>query len=109
MRRTKAMTDREKLIALLVQGCREERGEDDIPCCEESFCKDNHTSCYGETADYLLANGVVVREKGEWEIHGQVDTMFYCSKCKLNVSGFEKRWLNFCPICGADMRKGEHG
>ena len=55
------MTDREKLIALLVQGCREERGEDDIPCCEESFCKDNHTSCYGETADYLLAHGVVVR------------------------------------------------
>ena len=55
------MTDREKLLALLVQGCREERGEDDIPCCEESFCKDNHTSCYGETADYLLAHGVVVQ------------------------------------------------
>lgn len=89
------MADREKLVALLES--------DDCPLLY--VLGEN----MGTLADHLLANGVVVREKGEWEIHGQVDTMFYCSKCKLNVSGFEKRWLNFCPNCGADMRKGENG
>ena len=101
------MTDREKLIALLVQGCREERGEDDIPCCEESFCKDNHTSCYGETADYLLAHGVVVREKGEWLMNR--DGSCTCKRCRRTTKDawdFD-RWMNFCPNCGADMRKGE--
>lgn len=104
------MTDREKLIALLVQGCREERGEDDIPCCEESFCKDNHTSCYGETADYLLANGVVVREKGEWVVCGDGDNVpWMCSHCgKTTAHKYKVMYGNFCPNCGADMRKGEN-
>lgn len=114
-------TDREKLLALLVQGCREERGEDDIPCCEESFCKDNHTSCYGETADYLLAHGVVVREKGEWVHCNGKSNLWYCSKCgekiKYNPTrrtyNIEKKRVDevnkLCRNCGADMRKGENG
>jgi hypothetical protein len=98
------MTDREKLIALIREGeCNALALED---C---SYCKydGEHDCSYQLLADILLANGVVVRENGAWEIHGQVDTMFYCSKCKLNVSGFEKRWLNFCPNCGADMTGGD--
>ena len=42
---------------------------------------------------------------GRWETHNQVDSVFYCSVCKLNVSNFEKRWLNYCPNCGAKMDK----
>lgn len=44
---------------------------------------------------------------GRWETHNQVDSVFYCSVCKLNVSGFERRWLNYCPNCGAMMDGGK--
>ena len=112
------MTDREKLIWLLRDGL--EKWQFDL-----DFGR-------GEFADFLLANGVVVREKGEWDIkhrhHGgfrrytglddfgeehtiTVDERSecdepYCPKCgKWN----ESVWRNFCPNCGADMRKGENG
>ena len=54
-----------------------------------------------QIADHLIANGVVAREKGEWDRSG------YCSVCDF--------WTcycgdyHFCPNCGADMRKGENG
>ena len=48
------MTDREKLIALIFNGQR---------LCTNSLCH----GCE-QLADHLIANGVVVREKGEWEI-----------------------------------------
>ena len=113
------MTDREKLIALL-EGAKNGR---------EIFCS-TRLYCSELIADHLIANGVVVREKGEWEIkhrhHGgfrrytgrddfgeehtiTVDERFecdepYCPKCgKWN----ESVWRNFCPNCGADMRKVE--
>lgn len=43
---------------------------------------------------------------GRWEMHNQIDSEFYCSVCKLNVSNFERRWLNYCPHCGAKMDGG---
>ena len=89
------MTDRVKLVSWMLQG--------DV----EDEVSETTTQHREYIADLMIANGVVVREKGEWEYHGQVDSVFYCSKCKLNVSGFEKRWLNFCPNCGADMTGGE--
>lgn len=46
-------------------------------------------------ADHLLANGVVVREKGEWTVDG------LCSVCGCDIPVMED---NFCPNCGADMR-----
>ncbi len=46
------MTDREKLIELIGKYIREFTGND-IQC---------------TLADYLIANGVVIREKGEWEL-----------------------------------------
>ena len=123
------MTDREKLIALIKEG---ECGALALEDC--SYCKyDGEDDCsYQLLADVLLANGVVVREKGEWDIkrrhHGgfrrytgrddfgeehtiTVDERSecdepYCPKCgKWN----ESVWRNFCPNCGADMRKGENG
>jgi hypothetical protein len=50
---------------------------------------------------------------GRWEQHPQsnkVEPVYTCSLCKLNVSGFEKRWIKYCPNCGARMDKeADHG
>ena len=97
------MTDREKLIALC---------EDVILSCKASLCADcehsniDYPHCMEvHFADHLLANGVVVRENGEWrrvyeEGEGWVDI---CTRCK--AIGDE---TDFCPNCGADTRKGEN-
>ena len=95
---------REKLIALIqaaVDGC--------------------DTYWAARIADHLIANGVVVREKGEWEecdwvkYDGHGECIHYpkaalcCSRCR---NAFKKELLwkrDFCPNCGADMRKGENG
>ena len=46
--------------------------------------------------------------EGEWK-----DFDYYCPKCKCNQCGYEEELYilnakptNFCPNCGADMRKG---
>ena len=79
------MRDREKLIELMEQAY---------------FCSIDNL------ADHLLANGVVVREKGEWMPHFLLGQRVWdCSNCKtLGVP----HWVA-CPVCGADMRKGENG
>lgn len=82
------MTDREKLIELIqnaVGGCARHWAE--------------------TIADYLIENGVVIREKGEWIIKEEKDTFgfinhFHCSQCQRE----SKDKGNFCPNCGADMR-----
>lgn len=102
------MTDREKLIEIRKSvsckkgGCR--------------FCDySKYEHCMEELlVDHLIANGVVVREKGEWEPilnsrgeHAEVElcaSWWRCKKC-----GHEDFLANFCPNCGADMRKGENG
>lgn len=98
------MTDREKLIELIqnaVSGCAKHWAE--------------------IIADYLIANGVVIREKGEWN-NGE------CANCheeapytswdepiydydweeSLQYSHTERHkeyhLTNFCPNCGSDMR-----
>jgi protein-arginine kinase activator protein McsA len=54
-------------------------------------------------ADYLIANNVVVLEKGEWEFQDDGCELLRCSVC-----GYEYCDLieckNFCGNCGADMR-----
>lgn len=109
------MTDREKLIALL-----NEAGQrcGDIECydCEECEYAGEINGCVAFIADHLLANGVVVREKGEWTEHQHTsyDDMreenviwftYACSEC----GGEVMNDYDFCPNCGADMRKGENG
>ena len=54
-------------------------------------------------ADYLLDNGVVVREKGEWR--KAKDGYTRCSVCNSRGSAVK---AHYCHHCGADMRKGEN-
>lgn len=56
----------------------------------------------------LPAADVAEVRHGKWEQHLQsskVAPVYTCSLCKLNVSGFEKRWIKYCPYCGARMEK----
>lgn len=99
------MTDKEKLIELLLLAdpnpyeCEEQSGS-----CELTTC----TQCRAEnTANILLSNGVVVRDKGEWVAQTPEDdkycwSPFKCNKC--NMPGGKNR-TNFCPNCGADLRR----
>lgn len=63
-----------------------------------------------QIADYLIANGVTVREKGEWEIRIDDYDCEYamCSVCCSVFYDGENDTFdirpNFCPDCGADMR-----
>lgn len=67
---------------------------------------------YPYGVEFLLANipaaEVVEVRHGRWEKHPQSnedDPVYTCSLCKLNVSGFEKRWIKYCPNCGVRMDK----
>lgn len=84
------MTDREKLIELMEQAY---------------FCSIENL------ADHLIANGVVVREKGENLKANILPSLFECSKCgwfDWDTYTNDTGGYNFCPNCGADMRKGEN-
>lgn len=84
------MADRERLIALIE---------------EAYYCS------IEELADHLLANGVVVREKSE-NLKADTPSLFECSKCGWccwDTYTSDTGKFNFCPHCGADMRKGENG
>ena len=114
------MTDREKLIELL-DAARSKRREicdayDDCSLCEHDADGDN--CCDGITADHLIANGVVVREKGEWiSLEDCANAGVYCSVCHKKVYKEDYAWCNrknklrsdFCPNCGADMRGVNNG
>ena len=72
-------------------------------------------------ASVLLANGVVVREKGEWVHCNGKSNLWYCSKCGEKIQynptrrtyNIEKKRVDevnkLCRNCGADMRKGKNG
>ena len=108
------MTDREKLYELMDAA----RAYADLECDKRDGCSCCPNDSRGEfcltpwMVDHLLANGVVVREKGEWVDHFVRD--WRCSNCgeKIkkvrNVDGYcydDKP--NFCPNCGADMTGGD--
>lgn len=79
------MADREKLIALI--------RHEVVPYFAERI------------ADHLIANGVVVREKGEWVYDHWCE--FKCSKCGALSKTEPRGEENFCPNCGSDMRAEE--
>lgn len=86
------MTDREKLVELLVNN----------PHLDVLYGEE-----YADAADQLIANGVTIREPGEWinqsfTLNGGTVHLYVCSKCGCE-KGYEE---NFCPDCGAPM-KGE--
>lgn len=91
------MTNRDKLAALLRVKIYPRAGVD-----------------YADVvAEYLDDSDVVVQETGKWErvFHRAVPTdkemkmIVWCSICGRSHSDKS----NFCPNCGADMRKGENG
>lgn len=91
------MTDREKLIAALAEVLPYSHG------CPQYIARAKAEMI----ADYLIANGVVVREKGEWVYDHWCE--FKCSKCGALSKTEPRGEENFCPNCGADMRKEENG
>ena len=111
------MRDREKLIAL-IRECNKFHEE-----AKEKWIlggkQGERPSLIASLADHLIANGVVVREKGEWVGEGDgyadgeiVYDVWYCPECDHCIDdGTDDPALlpNFCPNCGADMRKGENG
>lgn len=80
------MTDREKLIELLMQTSKElqERGG----------------VTWYDFADHLLANGVTVQRHGRWEKAKYIEAPVYvCSEC----GNREPLPRKFCPECGLMM------
>ena len=58
-----------------------------------------------ETIDQQPTADVREVVHGEWEYTGiseDINDMYMCSNCKMFV--YSKKW-NYCPNCGADMRK----
>ena len=69
------------------------------------------TDEFEHEADYLMAHGVTIREKGEWVDHEpnknhweKSGMSFYCSSCLHNAGKYKHKVYKFCPWCGADMR-----
>lgn len=83
------MNDREKLIALV----------------KRAIIEWEYGDASEKIADHLIAHGVVVREKGEWVYDHWCE--FKCSKCGALSKTEPRGEENFCPNCGADMRKGD--
>lgn len=67
-------------------------------------------SCTEQVANYLIASGVIIRERGEWikRTQGSEPECSRCGRCPKLVFGMLP---DFCPHCGADMRgvKDENG
>lgn len=97
------MTDREKLAALLMAV---------PPFPSVVFARGSGKRLFvaDHIADHLLANGVVVREKGEWVNNS--DGYPECNRCgykpQYDPMFDDIYYSDFCPNCGADMRKGEN-
>lgn len=67
-----------------------------------------YCQCANDVITRIPAADVAEVRHGRWEQHLQsskVAPVYTCSLCKLNVSGFEKRWIKYCPYCGARMEK----
>lgn len=81
------MLDREKLVALITDATR-------------------NADCFNKywvvkIAERLLESGVVVK-RGHWIARDDTFTKYRCSVC--GTGDHHVRW-NFCPACGADMRR----
>ena len=106
----RAKTDREKLIELIYEGKMKRidicANNEDCSLCERDA--DGEYCCDAVVADHLIANGVVVQEKGEWRKSDFIPGMLTCTNCGIQRNPKFKlgggAW-NLCPNCGADMRK----
>lgn len=73
---------------------------------------EHNGKCRGRMmAGHLRKNGVVVREKGEWDDSGRYKFANggkaircpFCGAC-INEEEYDLYVWNFCPYCGSDMR-----
>lgn len=57
-----------------------------------------------DIADHLIANGVTIRERGEWEIviGSNGKEKMVCTNCRHQQDLAST--FTYCPNCGADMR-----
>ena len=101
------MSDKEKLIVLISEIQTYGRDNSNI----SAVCKTSNEAL----ADHLFTNGVVVREKGKWErVAATYGCKYACSRCHKIITvecyedGTTEMPSDFCPNCGADMRKEEN-
>lgn len=76
----------------------------DLPCYEEDGCGIDCEDCDFQKAINMAIELLKEPKQGEWVLDKEfsfIFNMYECSKCRFNGS---KRW-QFCPNCGADMRK----
>lgn len=66
-------------------------------CRYEAYCPSGHCNDK-ETIDDL-------RPQGEWIDTGYMEE-YWSEEYRCSVCGAKDHWHNFCPNCGADMRKG---
>lgn len=97
------MDVREKLVELIKEGIRKGlrvSGDDRLDYSFENV------------ADYLIANGVTVHERGYWvSLTDCSNAGVYCSVCHKKVYKEDYAWCNrknklrsdYCPHCGAKM------
>lgn len=92
----------QEIEKILITGCGNTSAED----CEVMSCH----RCRAKTlcnANYRKV------ERGEWIEHTEIGAMnnyWECSVCRWKTVSFtEMRHSNFCPHCGADMRKEDEG
>ena len=97
------MTDREKLIELFLAGMGFTDNKQLLIPTSELY----------HLADYLISNGVVVRDKGEWIPVEPFANVWRCTVCgedyDMEDDAIPMTWgINFCPSCGADLRGEQH-
>lgn len=100
------MDDKKKLIDLIKDGrqCPDDGSPFDEERCAQCRYRDDIDCDLIRLADYLIANGVVIRKQGEWIRQDETYTRFQCSRC---LSENHHGYGNYCPNCGAFMGKGE--
>ena len=67
--------------------------------CGKCYANNCHIA---DIADHLIANGVTILDRGEWET--QKYPLTQCSECYRVRDFVHDHGWNFCPNCGADMR-----
>ena len=72
------------------------------------FCTANKNICEALQNAYEIGQRNAIRKKGEWKLRkneSKHQDWWACSECG---GQFSYKW-NFCPYCGADMRKEVEG
>jgi len=64
----------------------------------KTFTLEDIEEQYRKGLEKGLSEWETERPQGEWKLHRMI---YYCSECSRGVENQE----NFCPNCGADMRK----